>query len=266
MQFDGGSLEILAVGESERALHAGGLRVVPRDPDTKAVIYNSRADVFAVSVESGEITVLRPNGKEVRTVEAGSMATFANTRDDIRINKTDAALEIGAVQAVQLKHLGKLGKLNSAIGEKAELLLGALAAASGGLIGGGGGIPGAGIPSGGLASASPGDSAGGDVSSMGSQPMVATDGMNSRFFDAGTTTGAPTTANPGEMPAWLTRLGNQTGQVRNQVGTTVWRGTRCGTNCRFGIPIVTTHIFFFPVVGGIIRPFCQRFVYSRGQS
>ena len=250
LQLDGGSLEIVAIGQTERPLHVAGLRVVPRDRDTKAALYISRADVFAVSVESGEITVLRPNGKEVRTVEAGSMATFANTRDEIRISETDAALEIGAVQAAELKHLGKLGKLNSAIGEKAGLLLGALAGASGGFIssGEGGGILGGGIP------------AGGGISSMGSEPMVATDGMNALYLSAGTAggtaTGAATRVDEKERPEWLGPLGNQTGEVRNQVGTTVWRGAGCGINCRFGIPIVTTHIFFYPVVGGIIRPFC----------
>ena len=262
LQLDGGSLEIVAVGQTERPLHVAGLRVVPRDRDTKAALYISRADVFAVSVESGEITVLRPNGDEVQTVEAGSMATFANTRDEIRMSETDAALEIGAVQAAELKHLGKLGKLNSAIGEKAGLLLGALAGASGGFIRGGegGGILGGGIPASGIADAAPGGSAGGGISSMGSQPMVATDGMNALYLSAGTAggtaTGAATRVDEKERPEWLGPLGNQTGEVRNQVGTTVWRGAGCGINCRFGIPIVTTHIFFYPVVGGVIRPFC----------
>ncbi len=262
LQLDGGSLEIVAVGKTERPLHVAGLRVVPQDRDTKAALYISRADVFAVSVESGKITVLRPNGKEVRTVEAGSMATFANTRDEIRMSETDAALEISAVQAAELKHLGKLGKLNAAIGEKAGLLLGALAGASGRFISGGDGIAGGGMPAGGIADTSPSVSAAGGISSMGSRPMVANDGMGALSLSAGTSGGitigaaTPLGEKEGPEPEWIRRLGNQTGEVRNQVGTTVWRGAGCGTNCRFGIPIVTTHIFFFPVVGGIIRPFC----------
>ena len=256
LQLDGGSLDIIAAGKGERALHAAGLRVLCRDSDTKASIYISRADAATVSVESGEISVVRPNGEEVRTLAAGSMATFTNTRDDVRINETDAAFEIGEIQAEQIKHLGKLGELNSGIGEKAGMLLGALAAASGGLIGGGG-IPGASPPS------SPGPSA------MAPQPMVAADGMSALSVSvsrspsrtaAGGATGAPGTARRTTVsipiPRGATRVGIQVRLVRGQVNTTVWRGLRCGINCRFGIPIVTTHIFFFPVVGGIIRPFC----------
>lgn len=274
LQLDGGSLEIVAVGQTERPLHVAGLRVIPLDRDTKAALYISRADLFAVSVESGAIAVRRPNGEEIRKVETGSMATFANTRDEIRVSETDAALEISAVQAAELEHLGKLGALNPAIGEKAEVLLGALAAASAGLIGGGGGIPRGGMipggqmipgggripggefPASGLSSEPLAESvAGGEVPPIGSQPMVATDEMNFRSFVSRRTSGL-TPEQRRRIRARLSRLRNETRAVQNQVATTVWRGTRCGTNCRFGIPIVTTHIFFFPVVGGIIRPFC----------
>ena len=236
LQLDGGSLEIVAVGQTERPLHVAGLRVVPRDRDTKAALYISRADVFAVSVESGEITVLRPNGDEVQTVEAGSMATFANTRDEIRMSETDAALEIGAVQAAELKHLGKLGKLNSAIGEKAGLLLGALAGASGGFIRGGegGGILGGGIPAGGIADAAPGGSAGGGISSMGSQPMVATDGMNALYLSSGTAGGTATGA--------ATRVDEKERPECNARGEWLWatRPARYGTRwaLRFGAALV----------------------------
>ncbi len=45
LQLDGGSLDIIAAGKGERALHAAGLRVLCRDSDTKASIYISRADM-----------------------------------------------------------------------------------------------------------------------------------------------------------------------------------------------------------------------------
>ena len=255
LQLDGGSLDIIATGQGERALHAAGLLVFCRDSDTKASIYISRADAATVSVESGEIAVVRPNGEEVRTLAAGSMATFTNTRDGVRINETGAAFQIGEIQAEQIKHLGKLGELNSGIGEKAGMLLSALAAASDGLIGGGG-IPGA---------SAPGSSG---KSAMARQPMVAADGMSALSLGArrspsrttaGGASAAPGTASRTTVSTFLprgTRLGIQVRLVRGQVNTTVWRSLHCGINCQFGIPIVTTHIFFFPVVGGIIRPFC----------
>ncbi len=51
-------------------------------------------------------------------------------------------------------------------------------------------------------------------------------------------------------------LESATRQVNKGLTDGSWGVTGCGARCRFGIPIVTTHIFFFPVVGGTVRPFC----------
>ena len=242
LQLDGGSLEILASGPATRTLHVAGLRVVPQSSESKAGLYISRPDVATISVETGRVAVLRPNGKEIRTLEAGTVATFADTRDDMQVSEVHPAVEIGTIQAEQLKHLGQLGKLNSGIGKKANALLGTLAAASGGLIGGSGAGLGL-IPPG--AAGTPLGSAP-EVSPAPAEPLslMTSEGMRITI----TVTGPGGTVQRTFTPA--------TQQVGGQVRRTVWRATGCGANCQFGIPIVTTHIFFFPVVGGIIRPFC----------
>lgn len=222
--LDGGSLEILNSSSDTPALHVAGLRLTPRDAQTRAIVYISRPDVLSVSVEQGEMVASRANGEVIEQVMAGKMVTMANTRDKVTIDRRNAAADIAELQVAQLQHMAQLKTLNPTIGSKAGGLLGSLTAASAGLI------------------------SGSLLSSGGPTP----DTLGSR--DLGfTASSLASSANYNQ-----TALESATRQVNQGMTDGSWGATGCGVGCRFGVPIVTTHIFFFPVVGGTVRPFCIR--------
>ena len=207
-------------------LQVAGLEFAVRDIETRASLYISRPDIVSVSVDEGAIVMSRPNGERVQTVQAGEMVTFANTRADLKIDKRHAAADIGEVQAEQLRHIGRLGRLNPTIGGKAGMLLGVLASASGGLISAnmGGSSAAAAVPSG----------SGFGVPGSG---LDAARGASLASYDAAA-------------------MQKAAENVQEVMSDGLWGVTGCGAGCRWGVPIVTTHIFFFPVVGGTVFPFC----------
>ena len=228
LTLDGGSLEVLSTGSKPPTLQVAGLEVAVRDIETRASLYMSRSDFVSISVGEGAVVISRPNGERVQTVEAGEMVTFANTRSDLKIDKRHAAADIGEVQAEQLRHIGKLGRLNPTIGGKAGMLLGALASASGGLISAsmGGSGAAAAVPSGRTGFGVP---TGAGLNAARSASLAS--------YDAGA-------------------MQKAAENVQEVMSDGLWGVTGCGAGCRWGVPIVSTHIFFFPVVGGTVNPFC----------
>lgn len=222
--LDGGSLEILTSSSATPTLHVAGLLLTPQDEQTRAVVYISRPDILSVSVEQGELVTSRPNGDVIGLVKAGEMATMANTRDKITIDRRNAAADIAEMQVEQLQHMAQLKKLNPTIGRKAGALLGSLSAASAGLISG----------------------------SLLNSGGPTTDTLGSR--DLGFTANSLAASATYDQAA----LESATRQVNQGLTDGSWGMTGCGVGCRFGVPIVTTHIFFFPTVGGTVRPFCIR--------
>jgi len=234
--LDGGSLEIMATGSKPPVLQVAGLEFALPNDDTRASLYISRPDIVSVSVDEGSIVSSRPNGKQVQAIKAGEMVTFANTRSEIKIDKQNAAADIAEVQAEQLRHLGKLGRLNPTLGGKALALLGTLAAASGGLISARMGGP---------------DASPGAVTGAKSMPTLAASSYS------GPETGFAAVSSVEPSSSFDTRaMRRATRNAQQVLRTGLWGVTGCGAGCRWGVPIVTTHIFFFPVVGGTVRPFC----------
>lgn len=223
--LDGGSLEILATGSAPPVLQVAGLEFSAQDAGTRAVLYISRPDMVSASVNEGALSAARPNGEHLQNVNAGEMVTLANTRSDVRIDKRNAASDIAEIQAEQLRHLGKLGEINPTLSGKAGALLGSLAGASGGLI-----------------SANLGGSSG--TSGLGGPTSLGASSMNLAASSAASTA----------FDAAAMQKATQNAQAGMSDG--LWGVTGCGAGCRFGVPIVTTHIFFAPTVGGFVRPFC----------
>ena len=222
--LDGGSLEILGLSAETPSLHVAGLLLTPKDEQTRAIVYISRPDILSVSVEQGELVTSRPNGESIRQVKAGEMVTVANTRDEIKIDARNAAADIAELQVEQLRHMAQLKTLNPTLGRKAGALLGSLTAASAGLI------------SGNLL-----NTGGPTPETLGSA-------------DLGFTASSLAASADYDQAA----MESATRQVNEGMSDGAWGVTGCGAGCRFGVPIVTTHIFFFPVVGGTVRPFCIR--------
>jgi len=224
--LDGGSLEILNTGSAPPVLEVAGLEFSVQNPRTRAALYISRPDIVSASVNEGALRASRPNGEKLQDVNAGEMVTLANTRSDIKIDKRNAAADIAEVQAEQLRHMGKLGEINPTLGSKAGALLATLAGASGGLIG-----------------ASLGDSSGFDGAASPSLGAAA----------SSMTLAASSAASPAFDAAAMQKA---TQNVQTGMSDGLWGVTGCGAGCRWGVPIVTTHIFFAPTVGGFVRPFC----------
>jgi hypothetical protein len=216
-----GSLEVLETGSAAPVLQGAGLEFGVQGERTRASFYISRPDVVSISVDEGAITTFRPNGKHVQDVQAGEMVTLANTRSDIKIDKRNAAADIAEVQAEQLRHMGASGNLNPVLRSKAGALLGTLAAASGGLIGAG----------------------------FGSSSSPAGPGATSPGLSLAAAAAASTSFDAANMQ-------KASQDVQQVMSDGLWGVTGCGGGCRFGVPIVTTHIFFAPVVGGAVRELC----------
>lgn len=112
--------------------------------------------------------------------------------------------------------------MNPTLGSKAGALLGSLTAASGGLI------------------------SGSLLSSGG--PTPATLGNRDLGFTANSLASSPIYDQ--------VALESAARKVNEGLTDGSWGVTGCGAGCRYGVPIVTTHIFFFRVVGGSVTPIC----------
>ena len=205
-----GSLEVLATGSAAPVLQGAGLEFGVQGERTRASLYMSRSDVVSVSVDEGAITTVRPNGKKLQDVQAGQMVTLTNTRSDIKIDKRNAAADIAEVQAEQLRHMGAGGNVNPILRSKAGALLGTLVTASGGLIG----------------------------ASFGGSSALAGQGLGATSPGLGLAASAATSAS---YSAANMRKASQ--DVQQVMSDGLWGVTGCGAGCRFGVPIVTTHIF-----------------------
>lgn len=134
--FDGGSLRMMGATGGV-GVEAAGLKLASQSDGTVATVYTARPDQLSITVESGEVSVLDGNGKEIAMAKPGAVTTIRDTRSGPKVDNSSAPVEVAEIQAKQAEHLGTMEQSISGAGfmEKSRTLLGILAGASGGVVG-----------------------------------------------------------------------------------------------------------------------------------
>ena len=130
VSVSGVGFEMLRFGAPPLPLEAGGLLVVPASPEARVSVFTDRPEVISVMVSKGDVEVRTGGGAVLRSMTAGSEASFVLELGQIRVQEGRAALEIGRICMRQLEMLGTLEEYLPGIAPRRKAMVEMLVGAS----------------------------------------------------------------------------------------------------------------------------------------